>query len=398
MIRFRGRWTPADRAEAIYRELPFEVPAGTAGVTVRYAYERGPDAILDLGVVDPERVRGWSGSERRAVVIGPAAATPGYLAGPLPAGEWQVLLGLYRVPAGGLDYEVQVELGPADPEPLPPPPPRPERPPNRDVPAAAGRRWLACDFHSHTVHSDGVLTPAALACLAAGRGLDVLAVTDHNGIAHHAELPGAAAWAGIALLPGQEVTTDEGHANALGALPWIDFRGSPDAWLAATEAGGGLLSINHPVAWPWSWRRAMARRPPLAEVWHSSWDRRSAEPLDWWAAWGAVPIGGSDFHRPGNDGLPGQPTTWVEAEEPSLEAVIAALRAGRVAISAGPRGPLAVRVAGDLVLLDAEGATLVGPDGGRRTIRRVRERVSIGGAAGPYRLVDGDADTLALVP
>ena len=77
MIRHRGRWTPQDRQEAIYRYLPFDVPPGTKGISVRYAYERGPDAILDLGVTDPERVRGWSGSERRHVVIGPRAATPG---------------------------------------------------------------------------------------------------------------------------------------------------------------------------------------------------------------------------------------------------------------------------------------------------------------------------------
>jgi len=31
----------------------------------------------------------------------------------------------------------------------------------------AMRRWLAGDLHTHSVHSDGVLTPVALACLAA---------------------------------------------------------------------------------------------------------------------------------------------------------------------------------------------------------------------------------------
>jgi hypothetical protein len=395
MIRHRGRWTPQDRQEAIYRYLPFDVPPGTKGISVRYAYERGPDAILDLGVADPERVRGWSGSERRQVVIGPRAATPGYLAGPMTAGQWQVVIGLYRVPAEGLAYEVEVELGAVDPGPLPAPPPRPERPPRRDLPAAPGRQWLAGDLHSHTIHSDGALTPAALGCLAAERGLDFLAVTDHNTVAHHPELPGAGAHAGILLLPGQEVTTDEGHANALGALPWIDFREPSDAWLAAAEAGGGLLSINHPVAGPYSWRRPLTRRPPLAEVWHSSWDRRSNAPLDWWAAWGGIPVGGSDFHMSGSDGLPGEPTTWVEAEELSLGAIFAALRAGRVAISAGPLGPAAVRHEDGIVTLGAAGAVLVGPDGFRRPIGDERERVPAG--PGPYRLVDPSGSTLALI-
>lgn len=396
MIRHRGRWTPLDRREAIYRYLPFDVLPGTEGISVRYAYERGPDAILDLGVADPDRVRGWSGSERRTVVIGPRAATPGYLAGPLPAGRWQVIIGLYRVPPGGLPYEVEVEFGAVEPEPLPAPPPRPERPARRILPAAPGRQWLAGDLHSHTVHSDGVLTPAALGCLAAARGLDYLFVTDHNGVAHHPQLPAAGAHAGILLLPGQEVTTDEGHANALGALPWIDFRESADAWLAAAEAGGGLLSINHPVDGPYSWRRQATRRPPLAETWHSSWDRRSADPLDWWAAWGGIPVGGSDFHRSGSDGLPGEPTTWVEAEEASLGAIMAALKDGRVAISVGPRGPVAVRHEDEIVALDAAGADFLGPDGFRRTIRSERERLPAG--RGPYRLVDPGGQTLALIP
>jgi hypothetical protein len=314
----------------------------------------------------------------------------------MTAGQWEVLIGLYRVPAEGLAYEVEVELGAVDPGPLPAPPPRPERPPRRGLPAAPGRQWLAGDLHSHTIHSDGVLTPAALGCLAAERGLDFLAVTDHNGVAHCPELPGAGAHAGILLLPGQEVTTDEGHANALGAMPWIDFREPSDAWLAAAEASGGLLSINHPVAGPYSWRRPLTRRPPLAEVWHSSWDHRSDAPLDWWAAWGGIPVGGSDFHLPGSDGLPGEPTTWVEAEELSLGAILAALRAGHVAISAGPRGPAAVRHEDGIVILGAAGAALVGPDGFPRPIRDERERVPAG--PGSYRLVDPSGSTLALIP
>ena len=396
MILHRGRWTPHDRAEAVYRYLPFEVPPGTEGISVRYGYEHGPHAILDLGVADPERFRGWSGSERSTVVIGSRSATPGYLAGPLPAGEWQVMMGLYRVPPEGIAYTVEVELGAVEPDRRPAPPVRPERPPRRDLPAAPGRRWLAGDLHSHTDHSDGDLTPEGLGCLAAERGLDFLAVTDHNSVAHHPHLPSAGAHAGILLLPGQEVTSYEGHANALGALPWIDFREPSDAWLAAVEAGGGLLSINHPVADPCSWHRPVTKRPPLAEVWHSSWDRRADTPLDWWAAWGGVPVGGSDFHRPGNDGLPGEPTTWVEAEDLSLGAILAALGAGRVAISAGPGGPVAVRNEDGIVAIGAAGTELVGADGSRRRIRDDRERVSAG--LGPYRLVDSRGLTVALIP
>lgn len=147
----------------------------------------------------------------------------------------------------------------------------------------------------------------------------------------------------------------------------------------------------------YSWRRPITRRPPLAEVWHSSWDRRSDSPLDWWAAWGGIPVGGSDFHRPDSDGLPGEPTTWVEAEELSLGAIVDTLRAGRVAISAGPWGPVAARHEDGIVILGGAGATLVGPDGFRRPVRDERERL-LAGRGGPHRLVDSGGLTLALVP
>ena len=127
-----------------------------------------------------------------------------------------------------------------------PVPPITDRPGRRDLPARPGMRWLAGDLHTHTVHSDGVLTVPELARFAVERGLDFLAVTDHNTISHHAELPAAAAAHGITLLPGQEVTTDQGHANALGDIGWVDFREPPDDWLATTERAGGLLSVNHP--------------------------------------------------------------------------------------------------------------------------------------------------------
>ena len=389
-VRHRGRWTLADRDASVYQYLPVDVPPGAAGLTVTLQFDRGP-AVLDLGLIDPERFRGWSGGERDRIAVARDTATPGYLPGELPAGEWSVLLGLHRIPPGGIEYEVSAETGPIALEPLPAPPPRPERPPLRNLPAAQGRRWLAGDLHAHTVYSDGSLTIGELACLARSRGLDFLAVTDHNSPSHHPHLPAAADHAGIILLPGQEVTTDTGHANCLGDVGWIDFREPADSWLVAAEARGGLMSINHPLAGDCRWRRPIGRRPALAEVWHSSWDRLAPMPLAWWAGWGAgTPIGGSDFHR--FDGrLPGRPTTWVEAED---ELVLQALEAGRVAISAEPTGPILLRHHGELLAIEAEGTQLHGPEGTRATIRG--DLVSFSAAEGPWWLTTADGRTVAL--
>jgi len=89
--------------------LPVEVPAGTAALLVTLSYARDGGAILDLGCFGPSGFSGWSGGARSSFVISPLGATPGYLAGEVVAGLWQVAVGLYKVPAEGVRYEVTAE-------------------------------------------------------------------------------------------------------------------------------------------------------------------------------------------------------------------------------------------------------------------------------------------------
>ena len=218
--------------------LPFDVPPGAPGLRVRLDHDRsyGAGGVVDLGLVDPVGWRGWSGGARSVVEIGPDASTPGYLERGLPPGQWEVVLGLHRVPEPGLAFGVDVDLTAVRPEPAGPSPrpvTQPARPPRRDLPATAGTRWLAGDCHAHTRHSDGILTLDALAALAAARGLDFLWVTEHNTVSHHPHLDTIGARYGIRLLPGQEVTTADGHANAFGDVGWVDFRRPAATWADA---------------------------------------------------------------------------------------------------------------------------------------------------------------------
>jgi hypothetical protein len=211
ITRHTGRWTLEDRFASPWHYLPVEVPAGSWGIRVEIEYDRS-DATLDLGCLGAAGFRGWSGGSRRSFLITPDEATPGYLPGQLEPGTWQVIIGIYRVRPDGAPYRLtaQVTGSPGELGGMPradPPPTPAERPAPRDLPAGTGRRWLAGDLHSHTVHSDGSVTVPEIARLAVERGLDFLAVTDHNTISHHAELSPAGARYGIALLPGQEVTT-----------------------------------------------------------------------------------------------------------------------------------------------------------------------------------------------
>ena len=400
--RHAGEWTIEDKCESPWHYLPIDVPAGSTALKVDLEYNSSGGAGLDLGCFGPAGFRGWSGGARRTFLITPKSATPGYLPGELEPGTWQVVIGLHRIPATGVRYELTAVATNSSPltavdEVVGPAPELTERPIPRVLPGTKGMRWLAGDLHSHTVHSDGVLTVPELAKFAAGRGLDFLAVTDHNTVSHHHELAAAAATHQIVLVPGQEITTERGHANAFGGLPWVDFREPPDAWLAATEEAGGLLSVNHPYGGQVSWTAPMERRPPLIEIWHWSWlDRRWTTPLSWWLAWhpGAIAVGGSDWHRPGSDAPPGSPTTWVLAEAAESAAVLAGVADGRVAISASRDGPLLLRVDGELVAVDADGAILTDQDG---PIRRVPgDLASLGNRPGYHRLADPDGTTLAL--
>jgi hypothetical protein len=396
-----GRWTLEDRFASPWHYLPVEVPAGACALRVELEYERS-SAVMDLGCFGPAGFRGWSGGARRTFVITTGAATPGYLSGELEAGTWHVVIGLHRVPPGGAEYTLTAETsritGELEPDPAPESmPPLSDRPGPRLLPAPPGRRWLAGDLHTHTVHSDGAMTVSELARFAAGRGLDFLAVTDHNTISHHADLAPAAATHGIALIPGQEVTTEAGHANALGNLSWIDFREPADAWLEATEQAGGLLSVNHPIGGQVSWAAPMKRRPPLIEVWHWSWlDTRWTTPLGWWLAWDpdAIPVGGSDWHRLGSDAPPGSPTTWVAAEAPEPAAIMDATAAGFTAVSASRDGPVLLRIEDELVASAADGLILAGPDGPRARIRGALAKFPAAG--GCHRIVDLTGATVAL--
>lgn len=65
---------------------------------------------------------------------------------------------------------------------------------------------LRYDLHCHSTRSDGLCAPAEVVLRAARRGVDVLALTDHDELAGLPEAIDAARDAGIALVPGSELS------------------------------------------------------------------------------------------------------------------------------------------------------------------------------------------------
>lgn len=350
MIRRRVRLTPADKARDPYVTIAFEVPVGTTRIDVSLAYPKAPDCILDLGCADPrltpfpsvEGFRGWSGGARDRFFVATDDATPGYVPGEMPAGTWSVLLGLYRVPPGGVEAEVTVTLDTA---------PRAfAAPPARTRPVRPGAGWYKGDLHCHTYHSDAAGSPETLHDAARQAGLDFLAVADHNTTTQRRYFHPASS-ADLVFVRAMEITTEHGHANVFGVDDWIDFRiGRPSdahAVAAAVHDRGGLLSINHDkpdIPWSHDWPEA-----DLMEVWQHPWLAWNWVSLGRWqarlAAGLRLPlVGGSDWHQPadlrpeGPFGL-ARPTTVLQLPELSEDAILAALKAGRGFVTESPRGP-----------------------------------------------------------
>lgn len=371
MIELTGRVTPDDRLDSDYLTIPFDVPAGSGALHITLRYDDAMTAdvrtggnTIDLGLFGPGSLgfggpgfRGWSGSERTEIWLAADGATPGYRPGPIEAGTWHVLLGLYQVAPAGARYRLTIETLPALTLPAGLP----------DIaarvggvthfsspgePTAPGPLWLRGDLHSHTLHSDGADEPATLIGEALRLGLDFLGITDHNTDTHHAHVQGVAADDVIVLLNAEEITTYYGHSNAWGLTGWVDFRNRTGADMRRSfdevHRQGGLVSVNHPFGGtsPWELGDETAAAADTIEVWNGPWSPDERAAIDWWAglvAGGARPtaVGGSDCHsfRRRKDQPLAGPTTWVHAPSRDRDGVIDGIRAGRVVITRRPETP-----------------------------------------------------------
>jgi len=392
--------TPDDRAANPYLEVPFEIPLGTTSLQIELSVDDATGAVVDLGCRDDGGWRGWSGGARRRVVISETEATWGYTTGPLEAGTWATVLGLHEIPTA-VEVEVTVTTPGGVVEPDPPAPPPTPRTRRRDAaawPSPPGRRWLAADFHAHTLHSDGELSTRQLAALAAEQGLDALAVTDHNTISHHRDLEAISAEYGVTLLPGQEVTTGRGHMNAFGRIPWVDFREHPDHWVRHVRQHGGFASINHPVQGDCAWQWQGTELPTHAELMHIGWliDRTSVAPWAWWVQTPIrLALGGSDFHDLASGARPGLPVTWVAAADAGESAILDATAQGWTSLSATMDAPVLIPDGEDVYALDADGTIAHDGEGRRRTIHG--DRVRLTGMTGDLRLESSRREIIAVL-
>ncbi len=132
------------------------------------------------------------------------------------------------------------------------------------IPDFSGYHTLKCDFHIHTIFSDGKVWPDIRVHEAWQQGLDAVAITDHIEYRPHKDIlkgdlnesykiaKKAADAIGFMVIKGTEITRDKplGHLNALFVHDVIPMD-VPDPLLAIDEAKkqGAFVMWNHP-GWP----------------------------------------------------------------------------------------------------------------------------------------------------
>ena len=360
----RRHFTPADRDSGRYQYVPFDVGPGVTEMTIEYRYDTASGAsAIDLGVIEPGPLtlgatsfRGYSGGATRTVTIGRARATPGYLAGSIPAGQWHVMLGLYRIAPAGVDVDIDITLR-AESEP------------------SSGPRWYSGGLHLHTIHSDGSIDPNALAAAARDAGLDFIAITDHNNTTHRHEPADSATPLRIV---GEEITTPAGHANAWGLRPGalIDFRVRPedpdapqliDRLVAATHAAGALFSINHPFGEcaGCAWQQQIPASLDAIEIWNGRVGPQ-AEALRLWdrlllSGKRVTAVGASDWHR-GSDPIDA-PAVRVFTTALTERNVLSAIDNGHVVVMRNARDEPPTIVASCGAIRASVGTSLTCPSG-----------------------------------
>lgn len=78
------------------------------------------------------------------------------------------------------------------------------------------------DLHVHTICSDGTLTPTEVVELAAKRGLDTIAISDHDTTEGQAEAAEAGTGLGVEIVPGIEFSTEYDGSSLHVLAYWPD--------------------------------------------------------------------------------------------------------------------------------------------------------------------------------
>jgi 3',5'-nucleoside bisphosphate phosphatase len=231
--------------------------------------------------------------------------------------------------------------------------------PRREIafPDLPDARTLKCDFHNHTIFSDGLVWPNVRVSEAWRQGLDAIAITDHIEYQPHSKDVGTdrnrsyelmvkpAAEQDVLVIHGGELTHDTppGHHNALFITDGnvLNIK-EIDAQFDAAAGQNAFIFWNHP-----DWQGA--ERGKWGEVQQKAFDKKQLQGIEicngehydlnahkMAVEHGLTLLGDSDCHEPiaelKTSNTDHRTLTLVFAKERTIEAIHEALLAGRTAV------------------------------------------------------------------
>jgi predicted metal-dependent phosphoesterase TrpH len=191
---------------------------------------------------------------------------------------------------------------------------------------------LRFDLHVHTDYSkDGTSSVENVLRAAAARGLDGIAITDHDttaGARHALEIVKNVA-PGLLVIPGEEVATRSGHLIVLGITQDIPGGMSVEDTIKEARKLGGIVVVPHPYNRPRHGMR-IPEGADAAEVYnsrhilgiHNRKATKKAREL------GLPGVAGSDAHH---DSMVGNAITLINANK-NIKEVLEAIKQGKTSI------------------------------------------------------------------
>ncbi|MBP3040789.1 CehA/McbA family metallohydrolase [Bacillaceae bacterium Marseille-Q3522] len=185
--------------------------------------------LLTISIDDPQGFRGacHRKASSQTLFIGRKTASPGLLSGEIQNGMWSVCVSTHAIVSEKCQYELTIyahrkELPRYEVYPWRHRPFLENLPNNKETGTVSTsqpsieRRWIPCELHTHTNHSDGQQTLLEMAQHAVKLGLKCVAVTDHNTTSPLQNKQEVEGKTGLKIINGLEWTTFYGHLLTIG--------------------------------------------------------------------------------------------------------------------------------------------------------------------------------------
>ena len=193
---------------------------------------------------------------------------------------------------------------------------------------------MKCDLHVHTSYSyDSMASPKKMVETAIKKGVDCLAITDHNEIKGALEAMEYAKGKPILIIPGIEIKSKVGDILGLNLKEIVPKGLSVKETIKKIKELGGMAIIPHPFGWFCSFKgdlQEILKEGEAIEVLNASLFGGNERALSFAQKYGLPFTAGSDAHSPN---LIGRAFLEIPGENLSIEEILEEIKNKNVKIS-----------------------------------------------------------------